>query len=463
MRETTPGSEPGKTQKSRPLETPVAVKTRHIWTISLPIIIAGVSETVIDVTDAIFLGRYGVTELGAVALADTIYQMVIVVTVGLTTALQIVVSHRTGEQDTDQIGRTFVQGLYLLTLAAAALFVAIKFGSPWLTGSIIQSDAIRIAVDSFLAIYAFNVFFDALNFAYSSFYIGISRTRVLVGATVVLASVNVALDYTLIFGHFGLPRMGIRGAALASLAAEIATCAFLTAYVLFRGDAARYGLYRFRKWNRRLTRLIIGVSTPVVLEQLVENGRWFVLFLIIEQLGEVALAGSNIVYSSYVVLLIPIEGFSEAVCTMVGNLIGQGRSAKIGLLIRKAMTLTFVVALPCVVLALLQPERVLSIFTTDRLTITSSISSLMVVAVAILLAAAGDNLLNALVGTGDTKATFAIEVVVTVVVLIWAYWAAVKLGLPLQYVWMTLIIEWLVRGTTSYALLRGQFWKRLRI
>ena len=54
-----------------------------LWAISVPIMFAGVSETIIDVTDAIFLGHYGITELGAVALADAIYLLVVVVTAGL--------------------------------------------------------------------------------------------------------------------------------------------------------------------------------------------------------------------------------------------------------------------------------------------------------------------------------------------------------------------------------------------
>ena len=97
----------------------VRTTSGSLWAISFPIMIAGVSETIIDVTDAIFLGHYGITELGAVALADAIYMTLVVFTVGLADGIQVIVARRAGEGKREEIGRTFGQGLYLLGIASA--------------------------------------------------------------------------------------------------------------------------------------------------------------------------------------------------------------------------------------------------------------------------------------------------------------------------------------------------------
>ena len=441
----------------------VRTTSGSLWAISLPIMVAGVSETIVDVTDAIFLGHYGITELGAVALADAIYMTLVVFTVGLADGIQVIVARRAGEGKREEIGRTFGQGLYLLGIASVVLFLLLKFGSPFVTAGVISSGDVRTAVDDFLQIIAFAVFFDAINFGFSAFYVGIARTRVLIWATALLAMTNIALDYCLIFGNLGFPEMGIRGAATASLTAEIVAFVFLAVHAVVRGYARSYGLFTFRRWNARLTRVLYGVSYPVALEGLVESIRWFVFFAIVEQLGEVALAGSNVIYSCYVVLLVPLNGFSEAVATTVSNLIGQGKANRIGVPIRKAIGLGFLVTTPILVLVAFGPEWVLSLFTTDAMTIAASVPSLLVVAGAILLAIPGDMLVQAVYGTADTKATFGIELVLSSILVVYVWIAALQLGLPLHYVWAAEVLGWAIRSVLGYYWLKSQAWRRLEV
>ncbi len=231
----------------------VQIASKSIWRLSVPIIFAGISETIVDITDAIFLGHYGITELGAIALADAIYEVAIVALAGLVDGVQIVVARRAGQDRPRDVGHTFNQGLHLLALAALASTALIKFASPQLTSFAIESDAVRLAVNSFLHIIAWSAFFQTANFAYSALYVGVSRSWVLVVATFILALTNIGLDYCLIFGHLGFPRLGIEGAALGSLAAEIATFVFLTAYSLIHPAMKTYGLFRFRKWDEHLS------------------------------------------------------------------------------------------------------------------------------------------------------------------------------------------------------------------
>ena len=86
---------------------------RSIWGISFPIIIAGISETIVDITDTVFLAHYGITELAAIGVADAIYGLALFLTLGLVDGMQIVIGRRVGQERNAEVGAVFNQGLYL--------------------------------------------------------------------------------------------------------------------------------------------------------------------------------------------------------------------------------------------------------------------------------------------------------------------------------------------------------------
>lgn len=436
---------------------------RNIWGVSYPLIIAGVSETVIDVTDTIFLAHYGTTELGAIALADAIYAVALFMTLGLVDGIQITIGRRAGEGAAQQIGRVFNQGLYLLGIAAVLLILVLKLLVPPLTGLVFASDAVHAAVDDYLQIAAYGLLFHSFNLAISTFYVGISRTRVLIGATLVLAVTNIALDYALIFGNWGLPELGIAGAGYASLIAEMATCAFLLADVLRRRYPASHGLLRFGRWDAPLATRLLSISMPVSLETLVETGRWLAFFAIIEQLGERPLAQANIIYSCYALLLIPVDAFSETVCSMASNLIGQGKAQRLVPLLRRTIVLSYIAIAPLLLLMLAFPEPVIAIFSDAPGMISGTLEGLLVMLLVTLIAVPGGILYAAVTGTGDTPAVLRMQLLITLVTLLLAYAAAIPLGLPLAFIWLAEGGGWLTALLLSWGWLRAGRWRRARV
>jgi putative MATE family efflux protein len=437
------------------------VTSRAIWAISLPIIIAGANETIVEVTDTIFLARYGMVELGAVALAAALFEVVSFFSLGLSDGIQIICARRAGQADDRGIGDAFNHGVALLLATSVVLFLFIRFVSPVATAWILQSVEVREAVDAFLAIAAFAVFFHGLNLAYSAFYVGIGRTRVLIAATAALALTNIALDYVLIFGNLGFPRLGIRGAALASLAAEVVTFAFLTGHAYFRGNLRRYGLFRFGRPSKRLARVMTDVSWPVALESLVSTGRWLLFFVIIERLGETPLAGANVVYSIYALFLLPIEGFSDATTTLVSQLIGGGGGGEIGGVVRRAVGSSAVLIVPFLLLAVAAPDLPLSLFTSEAAIVDSAGASLRVIALALVIVIPAEIVFAAVAGTGDTRSTLLIEVALSTTVLAWVGVTAIGMRASMPVVWAGEIAGWAICFLLSLLWLRSERWKRL--
>ena len=107
---------------------------------------------------------------------------------------------------------------------------------------------------------------------FRALYIGITRTKVLTINAVVMALTNVILDYALICGKFGLPEMGIKGAAIASVLAEASSILFFLIYTYISVDLKKYGLNRLRSFDPALLMRILSISCFTMLQYFLSMG-----------------------------------------------------------------------------------------------------------------------------------------------------------------------------------------------
>ena len=441
-----------------PVPKPQMVKT--VWAVSLPILFVQISETLLYVTDTAFLARVGTTELAALALADTLLQFWTVPVAGLIEAMVILIARRAGQGRHGAIGKTFNLGLLLVAAVSLLLVATLKLASPALATRVGGSNGVGTALDAFLQIAAFGIIPISLSLAISALYVGLARTRVLAWASLVLVITNLALSYVLIFGRLGLPRLGMEGAALGELGAEVATCAFLAGCTVWRRDLRRYDLACRGVWDAALTRSLVRMAVPISLQALLEGGRWFAFFLIVENLGAEALAWSSIIFACYEVLLIPAAAFAETTFAMVSRLIGQTSRETISRLARQLIVATYLVTLPLVTVGLLFPHLTLSLFTSDSSVVAAAVGSLRVIVLSMVIVIPAEIWSAAVSGTGDTDAALGIEVALTCVLLGAAFVAGPLLHLALSWVWLSLPLAWGVCLVLSYAWVRSGFWER---
>src|SRR5437773_261877 len=206
--------------------------SRLVRAVSVPLLFAEVSEIVVHVTDTVFLARVGTVEVGAIALADSLLEVAVVLTVGLIEGIQILFARRVGEGRDRAAGDVFNLGLLLLTLVSLALTALLLVAARPLTALLVTSPDVGAAVVAFLRVISFGIVFNSANYAYSALLVGLGTTRPLIGATLVLLVTNVALDYLLVFGKLGLPALGIRGSALGSVGGQARRSGLLMREVL---------------------------------------------------------------------------------------------------------------------------------------------------------------------------------------------------------------------------------------
>ena len=124
--------------------------SRVVWRVSLPIIFLEATETFDHLIDTLFLARVGVTELGAIAVADSVMLLFLLLPLALVDGVQILTARRVGQHRPEAVGAAFNQGLLLILFLCVACTGALKLFSPVVANWMVESDAVGDAIHGYL-------------------------------------------------------------------------------------------------------------------------------------------------------------------------------------------------------------------------------------------------------------------------------------------------------------------------
>lgn len=437
----------------------IDISYKEIWRVAYPIILGSVAQNILNITDTAFLGRVGEIALGGGVLGGLLYHVLLMLGWGMAMGGQIIVARRVGEGANEAVGRV-VEHL-LITLGAFAILIMLLAYTlhPAFFSIAVKSNHVCNSASSFFGFRFFGLPFAFLTYSMNAFLIGITRTKVITLTSFITVSVNIVLDYGLIFGNFGLPSMGIRGAALASVIAEICGAIFLLVYIS-RMNVSEYKLFYFPSFSKKLLKSIMDISWPLMLQFSFSIFVWFLFFLIIEKMGETPLAVSNIVRSIYIFLMVPIWGFASATNSFVSQYIGKGKSDQVVMLVLKVMVITLASVFTLSGLVLLLGSDIVKVYTNDEHIIKATLPVIRIIALAALTMASAFISFNGVSGTGSTKVSFTIEVITLTIYLGWAYLIAIILGKSLSFVWTSEVLYGILVTVISITYLRTGRWKK---
>jgi len=434
---------------------------RSIWKVSLPIIFSGLAQNIVNVTDTAFLSRVGLVELGAAGNAGIFYFVLLMIGMGFSIGCQIIIGRRNGEKNYHKIGELFYTSLYFLLPLSLVIFILVQAFSPAIMDYLTVSEAVLKASNDFLFYRTFGIFFAYLNFLFIAFYTGITQTKVLTYATFIQAVCNIILDYLLIFGEGGFPEMGIKGAAIASVLAEIMAFLYFIYYTQRKIKSKDFGLglNSVLKFKLIQFKAILKVGFPVMLQNFIALSSWLCFFLIIEKIGEKELAASHIIRSIYMVLMIPLFGFSTATATLVSNLIGEGKKEAVTQLVKRLCLLSLSSTALFIPLLLLFPNELISIYSGNPILTSVALPLLKVIAGSMIFFSLAYILFSAVTGSGKTQISLAIEAGSIFIYLLSAYLLGISFQKSLIWVWSTEFIYFSVMGIISLLYLKFGNWR----
>jgi len=430
-----------------------------IWDIAWPIMLSLAAQNVVNVTDTAFLGHLGEVELGASAIGGLLYVTLYMVGFGFSIGVQILVARRQGEGNYSAIGRIFDNSFYFLGIVSLIISGLVVLFGPSLLHHFMASEEIYKASSTFLVYRVIGLFFASGGLLFRSFYTGIAFTKYLSISSAIMAVVNVVLDYALIFGHWGFPKLGIAGAGIASSTAEaIALLYFLI--VTFRNTRVKaYDLFRLVKPQWQIIKSTLGVSVFVMMQMVLSLGCWFIFFLFIEKMGERPLAVSNIIRSLYLLLMIPGWALCSVTNTLVSNALGEGKPDYVIPIIRKMVKFCIASMAIVLLLAALIPRYAISMYTNDASLVEAAVPSYYIIIVALFFFAMVSILFNGVLGTANTNMSFLIEAITLSAYLTFAYYMAVRLQVRIELVWTSEFVYSLILGTLSYLYLKKGKWR----
>ena len=286
--------------------------------------------------------------------------------------------------------------------------------------------------------------------------VGINQSRLLVIGTAAEALINVLFDYGLIFGKFGMPRMGFNGAAVASVLAEFTGMAVIFFVVRANGISRQFSLFAGFAYNKIITKTILKLSGPLIFQMAISIVSWFFFYLLVEHHGQTPLAISNTMRNVFGFFGVFSWAFASTANSMVSNVIGQGKKDLVVPLLFKITRLSTSLAILVCLLLNLFPGAYFSAFGQAENFGAEGIPTLRIVSVAIIILSAGTVWLNGVTGTGNSKMTFMIELAAITIYCVYVVLELMKLSIA--WGWASELFYWTIMLSISFWYIRSGRW-----
>jgi putative MATE family efflux protein len=374
------------------------------------------------------------------------------------TGATVLIARAVGGNDREGIERTALQALVLAIALVSVLTALVVWQARglmvWLFTA--QGKVLDLSF-MYLSIVALGMPFMAIMQVAGAIMRGAGNTQTPMGIAFLVNAINVGLTYALIYGHFGLPALGLRGAALATVMAQAAG-AVLAFFALTRLHAiiSVSAVWRYRPQFAVVER-ILAIGVPAAFEMIFWQAATIVLMRLIVRFGAHELAAHQLGLTAESLSYMPAVGFGIAATALVGQSLGAKNphlaERYVGETVRVCALLTVVTA----GILFFLPEALMGVLTNEAEVIRLGAIYLRLMALAQLPMQIAGVLNGALRGAGDTKAPMVIGGVgLWLVRLPLAWLLGVSFGLGIEGVWLAMTVDLFLRfGLSTFRYYRG--------
>ncbi len=444
----------------RPVPAPSESLLPALVRLALPIAGSNLLQRGVGIVDTLMVGRLGASELAAVGLSQLLILFLMGLVYGLGIGCTVAVAYHTGAGDSDRRARA-IRASLLLGFGIAVVLTLLGLSASAPTARLLgASGSVLTFTLQYLAItWTFFIFKVMLHMTASIFY-GVGDSRTPLSVIIFVNLIHVGIAFPLIFGWAGAPRMGVRGAAIASVISE----AFGAVSLLILAWRRRW--LRCGGWwsDPGEVRRIVSIGSPAIGERLVTYGMQLVYAKLVISFGVAAYAAHQVGLNIEALSFLPGLGFAQAATTLVGQRLGAGEgtaarrsgvwAAWLAVAAMSAFGLTYVIF----------PYGWVALFTSDQEVLAYGRTLMWIMAVlqpplALALALSG-----ALRGAGETAVVLYAAIIGGWIVRIpFAYLLGVHFGLGLVAVWLTMWLDWWVRGAVVLLRFRHLRWNEVRL
>jgi len=337
-----------------------AEHAKAILKLGLPLIASNVAQYAIHLTDTVMLGWYSVTALAAATVASTLFFVTFIVGAGFAFAVTPLVAAAAERDDEVEVRRVTRMGVWLSVIYGLIVMIPFFWAEDILL-MIGQEPAVAALGHDYLLIALWGMIPALIVMTLKAYLAALEHAAIILWGTVAAAVLNVAINYILIFGNFGAPELGIRGAAIASVVVQCATVGVFLIYGL-RVLPQYKLLQNMLKPDNEIMARVFWLGVPIGLTSLAEGGLFSASAIMMGWIGELELAAHGIAIQLASLTFMVHIGLSQVATIRAGRALGRDD----GLGLRRGGVMAFVMsgifALVTVIIFLALPEGLVSIF-----------------------------------------------------------------------------------------------------
>ncbi|MEA1986984.1 MAG: MATE family efflux transporter [Candidatus Marinimicrobia bacterium] len=441
---------------------------KELLIIAFPLIIATGIHSIQHFIDRLFLSWYSAEAIAAAMPASMLNFTLLCFFLGIAGYTNTFVSQYNGAKKYKNIGKVIWNGLLVSLIGGIVVILFIPFADE-IFSFIGHSDAVIKYEVQYFRIVNIGAFPAIAGTAISGFFSGTNRTKNIMWISLFAMIVNIVLDYIMIFGNFGFPELGMRGAAIATVISH--TLGFLLYFILINKKEYKkqYNIYFKTRIDYHLFKRFIKYGLPNGVHFFIELLGFTMFVLIIGRIDLNSLAATNIAFNLNNLIFLPMIGMGITVTVQSGKYIGAKKIYLAERATYSGLVIILLYVIPVIGAFLLFPEILINMFSQKNTTNFDEIRKILFQLIKFMAIYSIFDVFNitfsaTLKGAGDTKFIMYVIAIFSVFLLIIPTFIAVEyFDFNIYYAWTILTFFVSVLGLAFLFRFKQGKWKSMNV
>lgn len=421
--------------------------------------------SLVSLVDIIMVSTLGTSAIASVGLTTQPKFIGLAVFLSLNVAVSALVARRYGEKDQERANRILGQALVLtLGLTAIISVLCVAFADPILHLAGSAPDTHEDAVAYFRIIMG-GMVFNVLTMLVNAAQRGVGNTKIAMRTNMVSNAVNVVFDYLLIGGHFGFPKLGVAGAAVATVLGTV--CAFIMCLFSLMKKGMFLDLRKIlRSWrfDKKTLGSIFNIGSSTFVEQIFLRVGFLTYAIIVANLGTVAFAAHQVGMNIMTISFSFGDGLSAAAVALIGQSLGEKRPDKAKIYGSVCQRFGLTCALCLSPIYLIFGRNIFSWFSSDEQILAYGAMIMTIMTFVVFLQISQVIYSGCLRGAGDTRYTAFVSLIsVAIIRPLSGYLLCYPMGLGLLGAWLGLLFDQFMRFVMTAVRFVHGHWRHIHI
>ena len=404
-----------------------------IISMSLPIMISMLVQALYNIVDSIFVAKISEDALTAVSMAFPIQNLMIAVGAGTAVGVNALLARSLGEKDYDKVNKIAENAVFLVVLSYAAfLLIGLFLVEPFYRSQTDIESIIKYGKDYMVVVccFSFGIFTQLM---FERMLQATGKTIYTMITQSVGAVINIILDPILIFGLFGMPKLGVTGAAVATIIGQIAAGIMAAAINHLKNHEVNINMLGFRP-SGHIIKMIYGIGVPSIVMQAIGSVMNYGMNVILISFSSTATAVFGVYFKLQSFVFMPAFGFNNGVIPVIAYNYGAGSRERVVKTMKHSVA--YIMGLLFVGLIVFQaiPEPLLRLFEASDNMLALGVPALRIISLSFIFAGFCIACGSAFQALGKAMYSMIVSVARQLIVLLPVAYMLSKLG-NVDYVW----------------------------